>query len=331
MRRAARRPDPRAIDEREFHRWLARRLPAGRTGPLPLGDDAAALRPPSGTVAVISTDSLVEGTHFLADSPPGLVGRAATAVSLSDVASKGSRPVGVLLAIVAPPGTPERWAREAVRGAEREAARFGAHVLGGDTKPGPTRAIVSTVIGWGWPRRLAPRSGARPGDVLLTTGTVGRGGLAFHRLGHGPRQRALAELLRVDPRVREGIALGRFADAMLDTSDGLADASRLLAEASGVRVVVDEDRLPVAPALRAGVASPGARRRLAFFGGDYELLAAVPPGSVARALRAVRAAGGRATAVGSVGAGRGTFLRSNGREVRMPRAGWRPFRRSARR
>jgi thiamine-monophosphate kinase len=325
VRRPAR-PDGRApIRERAFHRWLSARLPAGRTGPLALGDDAAALGPPSGMVAVVSTDSLVEGTHFLADSPPRLVGRAATAVSLSDVAAKGSEPAGVLLALIVPPGTPARWGRQVVLGAEREATRFGAHVVGGDTKPGPRRTIVSTVIGWGRRGRLAPRSGARPGDALVTTGTVGRGGLAYHRLVRGPRRVALAEMLRVEPRVREGLVLARYAHAMLDTSDGLAESSRLLADASRVRVVVDEALLPLAPGLRAAAASDRARRRFAFFGGDYELLAALPARSVAPAIRAVRAVGGRLTVIGRIAPGSGARLRTARSLLPMPAAGWRPF------
>ncbi len=328
MRRPARPDGGAPIRERAFHRWLSARLPAGRTGPLALGDDAAALGPPPGAVAVVSTDSLVEGTHFRRDSPPRLVGRAATAVSLSDLAAKGAEPAGVLLALIVPPGTPARWGREVVVGAEREAARFGAHVVGGDTKPGPARTIVSTVLGWGRGDRLAPRAGARPGDAIVTTGTVGRGGLAYLRSVTGPRRAALAELLRVDPRVREGLALARFAHAMLDTSDGLAESSRLLADASRARVVVDEGRLPLARGLRAAAPSDRARRRLAFFGGDYELLAAVPPRAVAPAIRAVRAVGGRLTVVGRVAPGRGARLRTARSLLPMPASGWRPFERT---
>jgi len=331
VRRRARPSGAGSLRERAFHRWLAGHLPAGDAGPLRLGDDAAALRPPAGTVAVVSTDALVEGTHFLAGSPPGLVGRAATAVSLSDIAAKASRPAGVLLALVVPVGTPERWARDVVRGAEREATRFGVHVVGGDTKPGPTRTLVSTVVGWGRPDRLAPRSRARVGDLLVTTGTVGRGGLAFRRLERGPRGRGLAEMLALDPRVREGIVLGRFAHAMLDTSDGIAEASRLLAEASGVRLVLDEKLLPFARGLRSDVYSPRERRRLAFFGGDYELLAAVPGRSVGPALLAVRAVRGRLTVVGRIVRGRGAYLRTARALIPMPPAGWRPFDRPPRR
>jgi thiamine-monophosphate kinase len=315
-----------AIEERAFHAWLARALPRAARGPLPLGDDAAAVPLPRGAVAVVSTDALVEGTHFLPTAPPRLVGRAATAVSLSDVAAKGATPLAVFLAVIVPRGTPRAWAEELVLGAEEEASRFGAHLLGGDTKPGPVRAVASTVVGEAPSRRLVGRRGARPGEVLVTTGEVGRGGAAAHALrARGrARARAIAGLLAVHPRVREGRALGRYASAMLDTSDGLAESCRLLADASGVRVEVVEASLPLVPALRR-VRAGAARRAAAFYGGDYELLAAVPPRRLGAAERAVRAVGGRLRAIGAVARGRGAFLLTVSGPVPMPPAGWQPF------
>lgn len=315
------------IREREFHRWLARHLPAGRVGLLPLGDDAAAVRPPRGRVAVLTTDSLVEGTHFLRGSPPHRIGAAAVGVSLSDLAAKGARPVAVLLALILPRGTPSSWARALVDGAESLAEEFGASVLGGDTKPGPVRAVVSTALGWGDPRRLAARTEARAGDRLVTTGVVGRGGLAAVRLGgrRRPRVEALSALLDVRPRVREGLALAGWVHAMLDTSDGLAESSHLLADASRLRVIVEEPRLPLAPGILRHARTPSRRRTVAFFGGDYELLATLDPRVVERARRAVRSAGGILTEVGRIEPGRGAWLESPAGIVPMPRAAWRPF------
>ncbi|HTP54317.1 MAG TPA: thiamine-phosphate kinase [Thermoplasmata archaeon] len=316
---------PVGFGERAFHRWLARSLPAGRGGPLPLGDDAAALAPPRGRVAVVTTDSLVEGTHFLRSSPARAVGRAAAAVSLSDLAAKGAAPAGVLLAVIVPPATPERWAREVVAGSETLAASFGAHVIGGDTKAGPVRTVVGTALGWGRADRLAPRSGGRIGDVLVTTGTVGRGGAAFARGARRPGPRAWAELLDVRPRVREGVALSRWAHAMLDTSDGIAESARLLAAASGVRVLVDEAALPLAPGVAATRGRPEDRRAVAFYGGDYELLAALPRSTLPAAVRAVRSFGGRLTPIGRLARGRGAFLVTGASTEPMPPAGWDPF------
>ena len=313
------------IEERAFHRWLARTLPAGSEGLLPLGDDAAAVRLPPGTVPVVTTDALVEGTHFLRGSPPSLIGAAASAVSLSDVAAKGAAPLAVFLALILPRGSDRRWSEALVRGAERTAARFGAHVLGGDTKPGPWPVVVSTVVGAARPQRLVGRTGARPGDLLVTTGEVGRGGVAARDLAAPGRARgaAVAAMLQFEPRVREGIALAGSAHAMLDTSDGLAEGVHLLAAASGVRVVVDEARLPiVAEARRLPVR---ARRAATFYGGDYELLATVPPARLATAERAVRRVGGRLTRIGAVTPGRGAFLSARSKTLPMPEPGWRSF------
>jgi thiamine-monophosphate kinase len=321
------------LDERDFHAWLGRNLTGPARGLLPLGDDAAALRVPRGRVAVVSTDSLVEGTHFLPDSPPARIGAAAANVSLSDVAAKGARPAGLLLALIVPPGTPRRWAEDLVRGADRAGTAAGASLVGGDTKPGPVRTVVSTVLGWGRADRLSPRDGARPGDLLVTTGTVGRGGWAARQLtisrnGSRSRRKALVDLLTIHPRVREGPELAAYAHAMMDTSDGLADSTWLLAKASGCRLIVEEGRLPLAPRLRSAARTPADRRALAFYGGDYELLAAIPARDSDRARAAVAAVGGRLTVIGRVERGEGASLEAGGRSRPMPTGGWRPFRRT---
>ncbi|MEM0128959.1 MAG: thiamine-phosphate kinase [Thermoplasmata archaeon] len=306
--------------ERAFHAWLR----AGdRPGPgirLGLGDDAAAVDAPPGRCAVLSTDALVEGTHFLPESRPGEVGKAAVAVSLSDLAAKGAVPAAVLLAILVPPKTPQRWARDVVRGAREAARAAGAALVGGDTKPAPRRAVVGCVLGWADSSLLAPRSGARPGDLLVTTGTVGRGGAAAGLRGGSPgaRAAAVARMLAITPRLAEGRWLARRARAMIDTSDGIGEAAHLLAEASRVRVVLDARRLPWDPGL--GPARPEDPGWLgqALYGGDYELLAAVP-----RPSRPIPPRIGRV--VGTVAAGRGAWIDLGGRIVPLPRAGWDPF------
>jgi len=138
-------------------------------------------------------------------------------------------------------------------------------------------------------------------------------------------------MLDVRPRVAEGAVLVQWAHAMLDTSDGLAEAARLLAEASQVRVEVDEDRLPLTPALRDSNLSAAERRRRALYGGDYELLLTLPARRFPPAQRAVRNVGGRLTAIGRVTSGRGTWIGSGGRMRPMPPAGWQPFVRRSRR
>jgi thiamine-monophosphate kinase len=320
------RPRAARIDERGFHRWLQRHLPAGRRGLLPLGDDAAAV-PLSGRRALLlSSDALIEGTHFLPGTPPRALGEAAANVNLSDIAAKGGTPQALLVDLLIPATTPLAWAKSVVAGTESAAARWGAHVVGGDTKPSRTPAVVVTVVGFADRAHLAPRSGARPGDLLVVTGPVGRGGAAALALRRGHlTKEELRSLVDVHPRVREGPILARHAHAMIDTSDGIADASHLLAEASHVRVTIEAAAIPITPRLRGRLRGPRQELDVAFFGGDYELLAALPPDRVGAARRGLARFGCPLTVVGRVDRGRGAHLDIGGRVTPLPRAGWRPF------
>jgi thiamine-monophosphate kinase len=309
------------LDERAWHRWLAARVPRGHNR-LPIGDDAAALSIRPNEVLVVTTDAFTERFHFLADAPARSIGRGLVGANLSDLAAKGARPVGFLLDLLLPPGTPERWARELVDGVHDGLRGTGAELLGGDTKPAASRAVVGTALGVADPRHLAPRTGARPGDALVVTGHVGRGGRAYARWRSTGRAAAARELLDIRPRSREGVELARSAHAMLDTSDGIAESAHLLAQASGVTVVLVADQIPRVPERPGGAAVDWP---IAFFGGDYELLAAVPPPGVARARQRLRALGTPMTVVGRVEAGRGAWLERDGRRRALPAAGWRPF------
>lgn len=315
---------PVRVEEHAFHRWLARTLRGPRRGRLPLGDDAAALPLGNGRVALLTTDALVEWTHFLPASPPGLIGAAAANASLSDLAAKGGRPVALLLDLLLPEETTEAWARAVVRGADRAMSRYDAGVVGGDTKPSDERAVIGTAFGIGRADRTGPHSAARPGDVLATTGTVGRGGVAYRTFTEaGPTDRAaLAGLLRIDPRVAEGAALAGLAHAVVDSSDGISEAVRRLAEASGVRVSVREAALPLARGIVRG--PTGEVPSIAYFGGDYELVAAIPARRWAGASRAVAAAGGSLTQIGAVERGTGTVLVTADGRRPMPPRGYRP-------
>jgi thiamine-monophosphate kinase len=315
------------FSERAFHRWISRNLPAGSSGLLPLGDDVAALPLDRERVLLLTTDALSEGTHFLRRSPPDAVGAAAIAASLSDIAAKGGRPVAALLDLLLPPSTPASWARAVVRGAEAMATRHGCHVVGGDTKPAAGRSVIGTLVGTGRARRLAPRSGARPGDLLVTTGTVGKGGASAWPLSGSvsPTVRELRGMLDIRPRVAEGATLVGDATAMVDTSDGIGEAARLIGEASQVQMTLEADRFPLDPRIGRLDLGEGERLRLALFGGDYELLAAVPADSAHRLRRAVARHGTYLTIVGRVERGRGVRLLRGGRRVRGASLGWDPF------
>lgn len=248
-------------------------------------------------------------------------------VNASDLAAKGGWPVAFLLDLALPPGTPESWARDVVLGARAELRRLGAELVGGDTKPAHARVAVGTFLGRASSDRLAPRSGARPGDLLALTGTVGGPGWAATREPRrGVDERALRSMLTVRPRLEEGRELVRLAHALIDTSDGFAEAARLLAQASRLRLVVEEAALPWDRHLRSSRLAPADRLRMAAYGGEYELLAALPPSAYHRLqarFRQRRLA--PLHAIGHVARGSGSWLLRAGRLTELPRSRWRPW------
>lgn len=314
------------IDERPFHAWLARRFPGPRRGWGPLGDDTASRAFGKGKRLHATSDALVQGVHFLPGASPDGVGRAAAAVNLSDLAAKGAEPLGLLIDLLVAPGTPRQWARHVVRAADLFGRRFGAPVVGGDTKPSECPAVVGVALGIGTAAHPVRRSGAKAGDLIVTSGTVGRGGLAAAALGRNPSdpRRASRALLEVRPRVAEGRRMARFADAMTDSSDGLGEAVRLIAAASGLRAEILEDRIPWAG--RLGRQPPEQRRQTGMYGGDYELVAAVPPRSLVAALARPARGLARWSVVGRFQTGHGTVVRTaQGATIPLGAPGWRPF------
>ena len=265
---------------------------------------------------LLSSDALIENVHFRNTTPPNLIGQAATAVNLSDIAAKGGRPAAMLIDLLAPPGTPARWAQSVLLGAERMAARFGCHVVGGDTKPSPTRTVVGVSVGWIGRGPIPARSGAQPGDLVVTTGYVGFGG-AYRTDTTGS--------LRVVPRIAEGRVMGPVVHAMTDTSDGIADAAHLVAEASRCKIVLRAEALPLHPRLRRRGWTFSRQIRTAFYGGDYELFATVAPSRFAGVRAMLRRIGCRLSVIGVVEKGRGAWLEHGGRRRPLPLAGWRHF------
>jgi thiamine-monophosphate kinase len=320
------------LTEAGFHRRLIDLLPSSNTDQLPLGDDCAALPWMGRRVLLLTTDAVAEGTHFPSDAPPRLVGRFAANVNLSDIAAKGGLPLGLLLDLLLPPKTEARWAEEVVIGLEEAARSARVHLVGGDTKRAKVRAVVAMALGEGVAGHLMPRGGGHDGDLIATTGTVGRGGSAYlawkHDLVGG--ERSLQRLLTVGPRLKEGTVLRDFATAALDTSDGLALSVRLLTEASGLSAIVDEGKLPLDPEVPKVASKLGrSPTEVAFIGGDYELLVAIPPRRAKAAKEAVGRVGGRLTFIGELterkGAHRSNILMSGKKVLPLPDIGWDAF------
>ncbi|MFN8123224.1 MAG: thiamine-phosphate kinase [Thermoleophilia bacterium] len=285
-----------------------------------IGDDAAVLD--GDPAVVLAHDMVVQDVHFrLGTASPRDIGHKALAVNLSDVAAMGASPVAALVGLGVPRGAPAGLVEEVYAGMEELAARWGCTIAGGDTTSAAELVLGVTVVG-----RMAPgvrpvlRSGARPGDVLWVTGPVGASAAGLRLLEDpslGAADPALvAAHVRPVPRVREGLAVAAAgAHAMLDCSDGLAiDASRLAA-ASGVRVVLELDRVPVAGGVAAVAAALGVAADVfaATGGEDYELIVAAPPGF---------APGCALLPVGRGEAGAGLAATRGGAPVALDRLGW---------
>ncbi len=296
------------------------RVPAARGVLLGIGDDAALLRVPEGCDLVAAVDTIVAGRHFPLDADARSIGHRALAVNLSDLAAMGATPAWATLALTLPAADPS-WLERFAAGFWELADRSGVALVGGDTTGGAL--TVSLQLLGNVPRGAAIlRSGARPGDWLAVTGTLGDAGaglwLAQTRAADAPVQdAALArELLRrfeyPEPRVRFGLAARGIASAAMDISDGLVGDLPKLAAASGVSARIEVDRLPLSRALCALAVPQQARDWALAAGDDYELLLALPPNRFEELAAAATGMGLALTVIGEVGAGTGVTWVLNG-------------------
>ena len=258
-------------------RHFARPTPGAVLGP---GDDCALIAPSPGCELAITTDMLVEGTHFLPDAEPEALGWKTLAVNLSDLAAMGAKPRWVLLAGCLPKAD-EVWLAAFARGFFALAKQHGVDVIGGDTTRGPRNFCV-TAIGEVPVGQALRRDGARAGDELWVSGVPGAAGLglqqALGRLSLPEPLRAicLAALHRPTPRLELGLALRGVASSAIDVSDGLLGDLMHLLERSKLAAVVEPHRLPEL----VGAGSPlavAARRAQLAGGDDYELIFSAPP------------------------------------------------------
>jgi thiamine-monophosphate kinase len=283
---------------------------ARHPGAFALRDDAAALTLPPGCDLVLTTDGVIAGVHVFPDDPADAIARRALRVNLSDLAAKGAKPAGFLLSIALPGNTSDDWLAAFARGLGADADRYDCPLLGGDTDrtPGPLSVSIAA-FGTLPTGTMVRRSGARPGDVLMVTGTIGDAALglklrqdaaAGRGLGEDARSHLLARYLLPEPRTGLADTLRAHASAALDVSDGLAgDLAKLCVSAR-----VEVENVPLSDAARAMLAAEPALLERALTGGDdYEILAAVPAGKVESFRAGAAAAGVAVTEIGRVEAG----------------------------
>ena len=311
---------------------------ATHPGALGLGDDAAVLAP-SGDDIVVTTDAIVEGVHFLSTDPADTIARKALRVNLSDLAAKGAAPAGFVLTL-ALRAADDAWLSPFARALGEDAAHFGCPLLGGDTvsTPGPL-TISITALGHVPTGKMVRRNGAKPGDRVVVTGTIGDAALGLDILRGGAVAAALAD----DAATRE-MLVGRYrvpqprnalaktvldhAGAAMDVSDGLAGDLAKLCAASGVSAVIDAPAIPLSQAA-AGLLARGivAIEAIVSGGDDYEILCTVPEAGFEAFAQAAEAAGVAISSIGTIIAGAAIprFLDARGSEIALPRLSYSHF------
>jgi len=293
---------------------------------LGIGDDAALMDVPAGRQLVACTDSLVEGVHFPADTPPAAVGHKALAVNLSDLAAMGAEPAWFLLALTLPSADAD-WLDGFATGMSRLAGESGIFLAGGDVTSGPLNICV-TAMGLVEPGQALTRSGARPGDLVVVSGRPGAAAHALQVMRHGgvadPSERAALDYPA--PRLGLGRALRGLATSCIDLSDGLlADLGHLL-ESAGVGAQVELKSLPCP---RSMCSMPERERwPMQLSGGDdYELCFTVPSAKRSSVDDLAQSCGIELTVIGEITEGSGLVARQpDGSAYRPQTSGYEHFR-----
>lgn len=329
---------PGSAEDRLIARYF--RPLAKHPGTFEFKDDAAAIAPPPGHDLVLKTDGLIEGVHFFPDDPADSVARKALRVNLSDLAAKGATPLGFLLAIALPKGFSEDWLADFTRGLGADADAYRCPLLGGDTDstPGPISISISAV-GTLPTGTMVRRHGAKAGDLVFVTGTIGDAalGLYVRRDASAPAKWGLDDAMRDHlvsrfrlplPRNALAEAVRAHASAAMDVSDGLAADLAKLCRVSGVSADIGVGDVPLSDSATRVLAADDSLIEPILTGGeDYEILCTVAPGSAAAFEAAAAKAGVPVTKIGRIVAGEAAprFLDRAGRPLAFAQAGYSHF------
>ena len=312
---------------------------AAHPASLGLKDDAALLTELPASGLVITSDALVAGSHFFEDDDPGDAAYKALATNVSDLAAKAAKPLGYTLNLALTEAPSPDWAARFASGLSRAQSRFGIALLGGDTVTARGAWWMSiTAFGEAPERGMVPRGGAKPGDCLYVSGTLGDSALGLElRLGKAsfgavlsPQDRdfLLQRYLYPEPRLALSEALARYASAAMDISDGLALDLTRLCRASNVTAEVAAYSVPLSGAARAALAaSPQSMSAILAGGDDYEILATVAAEHAAPFEAVAEKSGVCVTRIGSIRAGTDApvFLNADGTVLNLETYGFEHF------
>lgn len=300
---------------------------AGR-GAMELRNDGATMSVPVDEELVLSSDTMVEGLHFLPDDPAKTIAQKLLRCNLSDLAAMGSRPCHYMLNVSVPAGRhyDETWFTEFAKGLATDQKQFGMTLLGGDTTGSPFPLMLNvTILGTVRRGKALRRNGSQPGDGVWVTGSLGRAALGLQvRLGKLKHaDTSLVEAYRV-PTPRVGLSLYGIVSAAMDISDGLVQDCGHIAEESGTAITLFEELLPFSDAVRAHLTEY--RETILLGGDDYELLMTCPADQEKVLQKHCKTHGIPVTKVGKVTEGQGvTMLDKDHRPLCFSRTGWQHF------
>jgi thiamine-monophosphate kinase len=304
-------------------------------GAFDLTDDAAILKS-SADELVITTDAIVEGVHFLPDDPPDTIARKALRVNLSDLAAKGAAPAGFVLALALREAD-DAWLTAFARGLGEDAMQFGCPLLGGDTVSTPGPVMISiTAFGRVPQGKMVRRNGAKAGDRVVVSGTIGDAALGLNllkdgaaaALGADAREKLIGRYRVPQPRVALARAVRDHASAAMDVSDGLAGDLAKLCAASDVSAAIDAPSIPLSGPARALLNSGVVGIESIVSGGDdYEILCTIPENRFEAFGQAASRAGVPVTSIGTIIAGSSVprFIDGQGAEIVLSRLSYSHF------
>jgi thiamine-monophosphate kinase len=307
---------------------------ATQPGALDLSDDAAFLTPPPGFDLVLKTDAIVGGVHFFPEDPAQSVASKALRVNLSDLAAKGARPLGFLLSLALPKEISERWLEEFAQGLRGDAILFDCPLFGGDTDRTPGPISVSVAMFGSVPQgTMVRRAGARAGDRVFVTGTIGDAALGVMvrrnkdwKLSEPQRQHLVSRYLLPQPRNALAEAVRTHALAAMDISDGLVGDFAKLCRVSDVAADIDVARVPLSEAAQAVIAADSTALETILTGGDdYEIICTVPAAKAEGFRAAAKAANVLVTDIGEIRTGKGARFLADGRALTFKRTSFSHF------
>jgi thiamine-monophosphate kinase len=294
-------------------------------GALGLSDDAAFLKPPPGCELVLKTDAIIGGVHFFKDDAPQSVAGKALRVNLSDLAAKGAKPLGFLLSLALPKDIGDDWLAGFAEGLRGDALLFSCPLFGGDTDRTPGPIMISIAMVGSVPEgTMVRRAGARPGDRVFVSGSIGDAalGLALRKgaqwkLSDAHSRHLTSRYLLPQPRNALSEVVRTHATAAMDVSDGLVGDFTKLCRVSGVAADIAADKVPLSEAARAVIAAEPAMLETALTGGDdYEIICTVPAAKAESFRTAAQAAHVAVTEIGGIKAGEGArFLDAAGKSL----------------